>query len=246
MLDTNSCRPAKGRVYTSRRRPRLADRDATGRVRLDAVARFLQDAAIDDVQETGWGVPDHLWVVRSIQIDVLSPLLHDREIELATWCSGVAAIAAGRRWSVSGDGGGSVEIDSVWIHLDRDQRPARIGDFGPYGAAAGGRAVSTKLLLPTPASGTPHVPWQLRTTDIDAHGHVNNAVHWQAVEDWLAREEVDRARPIRVCLDYRESIEPSDRVELAAFADERGLQCLAFSVSDRVKAVASMELLAGA
>ena len=87
---------------------------------------------IDDVQETGWGVPDHLWVVRSIQVDVVSPLLRDREIELATWCSGVAAIAAGQALERLGDAGGSVEIDSVWIHLDRDQRPARIGNFGPY------------------------------------------------------------------------------------------------------------------
>jgi hypothetical protein len=29
--------------------------DARGRPRLDAVARFLQDVAIDDVQETDWG-----------------------------------------------------------------------------------------------------------------------------------------------------------------------------------------------
>ena len=66
------------------------------RLRLDAVARFLQDIAIDDVQETGWGLPDHLWFVRSIRIDVLEPLVGDREVELSTWCSGMAAIAAGR------------------------------------------------------------------------------------------------------------------------------------------------------
>ena len=67
-----------------------------------------------------------------------SPLLRDREVEITTWCSGVAAIAAGRRWSVTGDAGGRVEVDSVWIHLGPDQRPARIGDFGPYAAVGGG------------------------------------------------------------------------------------------------------------
>src|SRR5262245_50979693 len=106
--------------------------DEAGRVRLDALARFLQDIAIDDVQETGWGMPDHLWFVRSIRVDVLEPLVGDRELELTTWCSGVAAIAAGRRWSVTGDDGGRVEVDSVWIHLDSEQRPARIEDFGVY------------------------------------------------------------------------------------------------------------------
>ena len=102
--------------------------------------RFLQDIAIDDVQETGWGLPDHLWFVRTIVLDVLEPFAGDTEVELTTWCSGVAAIAAGRRWSVTGDAGGRIEVDSVWIHLDAEQRPARIEDFGVYGEAAGGTA----------------------------------------------------------------------------------------------------------
>ena len=63
----------------------------------------------------------------------------DSEVELTTWCSGVAAIAAGRRWSLAGDAGGRIEVDSVWIHLDAEQQPARIEDFGVYADAAGGR-----------------------------------------------------------------------------------------------------------
>jgi len=217
--------------------------DAVGRVRLDAVARFLQDAAIDDVQETGWGIPEHLWVVRKIRVDILAPLLRDRELEIATWCSGVAAIAAGRRWSVVGDAGGRVEIDSVWIHLDPDQRPARIGDFGPYGLAAGGRTSSTTLALPGPPTDARRLPWSLRSTDLDAHGHVNNAVYWQAVEDWLAREGVSLARPHRALLDYRAPIDLGDDVELAAFGGGDGRRCLAFVVGDRVRAVAAVEPL---
>ena len=71
-----------------------------------------------------------------IRIDVLRPFLDDGEVELTTWCSGVAAIAAGRRWSVTGDAGGSIEVDSVWIHLDAQASPARIEDFGVYAEAA--------------------------------------------------------------------------------------------------------------
>lgn len=241
MLDTELACPAGARVFTVRRRVRLSDMDAAGRLRLDAVARFLQDAAIDDVQETGWGSPEHLWVVRRIQIDVCSPLLRDREVEITTWCSGVAAIAAGRRWSVVGDTGGHVEVDSVWIHLDRDQRPARIGDFDPYAAAAGGRAVSTKLTLPGPSADAHRLPWELRSTDLDVHGHVNNAVYWQAVENWLAREVVSLAQPHRALLDYRDPIDLDDDVQLARFSDGDERRYLAFLVGDRVNAVASVE-----
>ena len=62
--------PASGRTFRTRYRIRLSDMDETGRLRLDAVARFLQDAATDDVEETGWGVPEHLWVIRAVRIEV--------------------------------------------------------------------------------------------------------------------------------------------------------------------------------
>ena len=177
MLDPGIPRPASGRTFTGLRRIRLADLDPQGRVRLDALARLLQDVAIDDVQETGWGMPEHLWFVRRIRIDVLEPFLEDREVELTTWCSGLAAIAAGRRWSLGGNYGGRAEVDSVWIHLDARQRPARIERFGPYEEATQGRSSSTKLELPEPSVDAATLPWPLRMSDIDLHGHLNNAVY---------------------------------------------------------------------
>ena len=149
-MDPSLPRPAHGRTFTGRRRIRLADMDERGRLRLDAVARFLQDVAIEDVSETGWGLPEHLWFIRRIRIEVREPFLTDSEVELVTWCSGLAAIAAGRRWSVSGDAGGRLEVDSVWIHLDPDQRPARIEGFDVYAEATAGRGVSTRLELAAP------------------------------------------------------------------------------------------------
>jgi acyl-ACP thioesterase len=210
--------------------------DASGRLRLDAVARFLQDIAIDDVEETGWGMPDHLWFVRSIVLDVLEPFGGDSEVELTTWCSGVAAIAAGRRWSLEGDAGGRIEVDSVWIHLDADQRPARIEDFGVYAEATKGRHVSTKLTLPDPPPHATRTSWPLRATDVDLHGHVNNAVHWQAVEHALPV-----AGRVRAELDYRQPIDLGDEVELASFDG-----CLALIAGDAVKAVARVDEIATA
>ena len=235
LLDTTVPAPTRGRTYSDGRRIRLADMDARGRLRLDAVARFLQDIAIDDVQETGWGMPEHLWFVRRIRIDVLGPFLDDREVELTTWCSSVAAIAAGRRWSVTGDAGGQIEVDSVWIHLDRDARPARIDDFGVYAAAAEGRRASTKLELPDPPEDAGRQMWPLRVADVDLHGHVNNAVYWQAVEELLPVLGDDPRLPLRAELDYRQPIDLGETIELAVWDHH-----IAFLGGTAVRAVAAV------
>jgi acyl-ACP thioesterase len=240
VLDPGIPVPSRGRTFSARRRVRLADVDPRGRVRLDALARLLQDVAIDDVQETGWGTPSHLWFVRRIRIEIRESFLQDRELELVTWCSGLAAIAAGRRWSLTGDGGGRAEVDSVWIHLGPDQRPARIEGFGVYGEATGGRSVSTKLELPDPPPDAPSVPWPLRATDIDPHGHLNNAIYWQAVEHALASGVLDVARPLVAELDYREPIDAGDEIDLVTAVDEREV-IVGLRASDRVRAVARVE-----
>jgi acyl-ACP thioesterase len=232
--------PSHGRTFSARRRVRLADVDPRGRLRLDALARLLQDVAIDDVQETGWGTPAHLWFVRRIRIDVPEPFLHHREVELVTWCSGLAAIAAGRRWSLTGDGGGRAEVDSVWIHLDSDQRPARIEGFGIYGEATGGRSVSTKLDLPDPPPEATSLPWPLRATDIDRHGHLNNAIYWQAVEHALTSSALDLARPLVAELDYRAPIDAGDAIDLVTTVDERRV-IVGLRAFDGVRAVARVE-----
>ena len=241
MLDPGLPLPSSGRTYAARRRIRLADLDPRGRVRLDALARLLQDVAIDDVQETGWGMPEHLWFVRRIRIDMLHPFLEDRAVDLVTWCSGLAAIAAGRRWSLTGDAGGRAEVDSVWIHLDSQQRPARIERFGPYEEATQGRHASTKLELPEPPADAV-TPWPLRATDLDLHGHLNNAVHWQAVEHVLVSHDFDPRRPLVAELDYHAPIDSGDELELATAPDE-GALLVGFRSPGAVKAVARVRPL---
>ncbi len=230
--------PPSGRTFRTSYRIRLSDTDATGRLRLDAVARYLQDAATDDVSETGWGAPEHLWVLRSVRIDVAKPFLDDQVVEIVTWGSSFSSLAAGRRWSLTGNAGGSIEVDSTWVHLGPDARPARIGSgFDGYAEAAQGRVASTKLTLAPPSLDGKRSSWPLRATDVDRMGHVNNAAYWAAIEHRLA----DRLRRvIRARLDYRHPLDLGEAVELveSTHGDRYGV---AFVVGDVVKAVSWVE-----
>ena len=237
--------PGEGRIYRSRRRVRLSEMDAAGRLRLDTVARYLQDVAIDDVDETGWGAPQHVWVVRWYRIEVLEPFLTDRDVSVATWCSASASHAAGRRTSLQGDGGGRIETDSVWIHLDPAGRPARLDGFGVYTSSTEGRRASTRLSLPDPPPDAPRMRWQLRSADVDLMGHVNNAVYWAAVDERLVTLEIDPAQPYRVVLEFRGAIDLGDDVELLDHEGD-GWAGVAFAVGRDVRAVARLEAVGAA
>jgi acyl-ACP thioesterase len=217
-----------GRVFRARRRVRLADVDATGRLRLDAVARYLQDVASDDVIDAGQA--DGVWIVRRTQIEVVVPVRVDEVVELATWCSGTAASAAARTTTIAGDGGGRVETETIWIHLDAAGRPLRLDArfHGLYGPAAEGRRAQTRLELADPPADAERRPWPLRRTDVDTLGHVNNAAYFAAVEEVLPGAA--RAR-----LEYRRPVDLGDPVELAVW--DRGL---AFVVGEEPRAVAAL------
>ena len=177
-----------------------------------------------------------------MRIGVEAPFLGDREVKVVTWCSGTAAIAAGRRWSLRGDGGGRIEVDSVWIHLGPDARPARLDRFDVYAESAEGRSVSSRVSLVPPAVGAARVPWPLRATDVDLHGHVNNAAYWQAVEHRLASRRLELRQPLRASMDYGEPVDLGDDVALAETLDGDGYR-VAFLVNERVKASAQVQLL---
>jgi pimeloyl-ACP methyl ester carboxylesterase len=125
-------------------------------------------------------------------------------------CSGLATVAAGRRWSLTGDRGGRIEVDSVWIHLDPDQRPARITHFDAYAEAAAGRRVSPRPQLADPPTDAPRSPWPLRASDVDLHGHVNNTVYWQAIEHALHGAGPEPKRPLRARVDFRDPLDLGD------------------------------------
>jgi acyl-ACP thioesterase len=205
------------RRFHSERTVGLSDVDATGRLRLDVVARYLQDIASEDVIDVGRPPSEHFWVVRRTELEVVEPFADDLRVELETWASGLAPTAAARRYTLRGDRGGHIEAESLWIHLDGNLRPLRLdeGFLAIYGPSAEGRRAPTRLTLPAPTV-KPQRGWPLRVTDIDRLGHVNNAAYWAPVEEvWAGR----LGGTLRAVLEYRKPVDLGEHVELAHDGD---------------------------
>jgi acyl-ACP thioesterase len=179
--------PAQGRVFRHAARAGLADVAPSGRARLDAIARWLQDAALADVEDAG--VAGGLWVVRRLRLAVERFPAFGEPLEVATFCSGVGRFWAERRTTVTGAVGARVEGGALWVHLAADgERPAPMPPsfHGLYGASANGRRVRAHLRHPAaPPADAARRPWPFRAADLDLARHVNNAVYWAALEEEL-------------------------------------------------------------
>jgi acyl-ACP thioesterase len=210
--------PRRGRVFRSSRRVHLGDVDATGTVRLEALARFLQDVATDDADDAELSEARGVWVLRSSDLEIVAAPVYHEAVELATFCSGTGPRWAERRTRVVGDRGALVDAAGLWVFVDRETgRPLALDDdfHDRYAESADGRRVRGRLVHDAPPADAHRRPWPLRTSDFDVLDHVNNARSLEAVEDELARRLPGQV-PVRARLEYRGTIERGDAVALAS------------------------------
>lgn len=196
--------PDGGRVFTHSAKVRLGDVDRTGRLRLDATARYLQDVAGDDAAEAQLD-RRYGWLVRRAKIVTSTAAGLGEDIEVSTWCTAIGRAWAERRSRIVGARGAAVDAVSLWVQVDAQSgRPARVGDdfLGAYAESANGRSVSARLSIGAPDTVDRAHTWTPRRTDIDPLGHMNNAATWAFVEEHVdlgdrrGTAELEYLRPI--------------------------------------------------
>ncbi|MCB0993189.1 MAG: thioesterase [Acidimicrobiales bacterium] len=207
--------PDSGRRFSYTRKVRLGDTTPRGRLRLDAVARYLQDIANDDARDAG--LTDAMWwILRRTKVVVDAPLSFDEKVELTTWCSGYGGRWAERRTELVGDKGGHLSAVALWVAVDSQTgAPRRIGDefVETYDLAARGRKVRARLHHEQPPVDAARKSWAVRYVDLDVIGHVNNAVYWAAVEESMA--EARSGGRVRASVEFASGIEARSSVELS-------------------------------
>jgi acyl-ACP thioesterase len=182
-------RPPEGRVFEQHMRPGFADCAPSGRARLDALARWLQDVAYADVEDAGLA-EKAVWVVRRVRLRVGRFPRFGERFELATFCSGLGRMWGERRTTIARAGAARADVEAValWVHLDPvDWRPVPFTDeeHDLYGSAAAGRRVTARLRHPPPEGSEQRCEWEFRATQLDIAGHINNAAYWEPLEHEL-------------------------------------------------------------
>ncbi|WP_459548146.1 acyl-[acyl-carrier-protein] thioesterase [Nocardia sp. X0981] len=199
--------PQEGRGFVSTWPVRAGDVDPYNRVRLDGIARYLQDIAWEHLQQSILEQTDPTWIIRRTVVDVIRPVLWPDQVHLLRWCSSMSTRWANMRVRITSDRGGLIETEGFWININESNNmPSRISDAGLAYLAQ----TTTERRLrwrpwltdTTPPESDTDLPFPLRATDIDQYNHVNNTCYWQAVEQYLVDYPKLVSGPHRAVIEY--------------------------------------------
>jgi acyl-ACP thioesterase len=238
---------------------RVADIDRTGRLRLDAAARHIQDIGQDQLREMGFEETHPLWIVRRTMVDLIRPIEFQDMLHLRRWCSGTSNRWCEMRVRIDGKRGrGLVESEAFWININRDtQMPARIADDfleGLHKTTSVGRLRWKGYLKPGSRDDAAEVhEFPVRVTDIDLFDHMNNSVYWSVIEDYLASRRELLGGPLRITIEHEAPVALGDKLEIVSHVHpagstdqfgptlaDRTVTTLTYAVGDETKAVAAL------
>ncbi|MFN8015660.1 MAG: thioesterase [Acidimicrobiia bacterium] len=165
------------RQYLSSRRVRVTDCDENGNIRVDAIARYLQDIGYDDTDDIGVG-DGGSWVARSIEIESTNPnRLPKRNdlVNLKTFCSGIGRAFAQRTVEISRDNGIELIAKTIWVCVNENGKPIPVPSW-LNDAYPNAEKIKANNILSTAYSDQKSFKFKTRASDIDVNDHINNSI----------------------------------------------------------------------
>lgn len=173
-------------------RVRFDEAGADGHLRSSGFLRYAQDLAWIHSESAGFGRDWYgsrglTWLVRSVELEVVDPVVYGAELTASTEVIGFRRVWARRRSEFRQPGSERIAAIALtdWVLLNSRGRPVRppdeilaafpspVGDFTPI-----------RLGL-APPSAVSRVEFSARNSEVDPLGHVNNAAYIDYVDEHL-------------------------------------------------------------
>ncbi len=233
-------RDHSARLFHFEHRVLLADTDPSGRMRLDAISRVLQDAATLDVESTNLAKKGP-WVIRWMDFAAHGLPSYLEQLDVTTYCSGIGRAWAERSTIIKSESS-SITAVANWVLLDDLGRsPIRLSKefISVYGESANGKTSSPRLHLSQRLSSfelTERILVPLRYADLDIMGHMNNAIHLALVEEALFQFGIKLLDDFKYRIEFHSEIEPKAPVSVGV-RKSQGTTMLALLQNENIKSI---------
>ncbi|MFF2549955.1 acyl-[acyl-carrier-protein] thioesterase [Nocardia sp. NPDC058058] len=239
--------PSSGHIFDFPGRLGTVDMDENQGLRIDGIARHIQEAGVDHLVHCGALESHPHWIVRRTVIDVIRPITWPAKLRTRRWCSGISPRWCTMRVRIDSESGGLIETEGFWIHMNKEtMSPSRVEDefFELMCTTTSEQRLRWRQWLTDPLPPIPPARFPLRRTDIDHFQHVTNTAYWHAVHEFTSDTADLTARPHRFILEYNKPIRHGEPLDIHTRRTPDA-QTLWFTIDGEVRAVAQLRSLPG-
>jgi acyl-ACP thioesterase len=199
------------------------DSDCFGRLSFPGFARFIEESAWRHANELGFGLNDALdggvvWVIVRLELDIAEIPRWGETVSILTWPRGVDRLFAYREFEIAGsDGRILARATSTWIVIDRKERkavkPSIVDAVLPYVDKS--RVMNRDAArLSVPSDKVLAGTREVRFSDIDTNGHVNNCKYLEWVLDLMEAKDIEKLSSCNISLNFVSELMSGDGVDI--------------------------------
>ena len=241
--------PESGYVYRTAWRVATGDIGGDLQLRLDSVARYIQEVGAENLVDAGEAEEHPHWLVQRTVVDVIEPITFPNDVSFSRWCSALSSRWCTMRVDLVGSDGGRIETEGFWIAINaKTLTPQRVTDtlIERFASTTTVHRLKWQPWLQDPVEPGEAMPFTLRRTDIDLFEHVTNTAYWHAIHEVVALVPEVCTPPYRAVVEYRRPIKYGEDVTVrwlhGAGTDPREVH-IALTVGDEVRAAALLRKL---
>lgn len=195
-----------GTFYEGQFRVDSRDVDLFNQCRPSALLGILQEAATQAALALGASGPEVLakynclWMVTRSWVELDAPLRWNDLVDVKTWHRGASGASSYRDFDLFRDGKAVGQGSTLWVMVDADSRKLfRMKELAEFQGTDGGELCKNVKLhrIPMPEEFDNRVRRDLRYSDTDINGHVNNIHYADFACDSLHLEELGRGKFVR-------------------------------------------------
>lgn len=195
-----------GTFYEGQFRVDSRDVDLFKQCRPSALLGILQEAATQAALALGASGPEVLakynclWMVTRSWVELDAPLRWNDLVDVKTWHRGASGASSYRDFDLFRDGKAVGQGSTLWVMVDADSRKLfRMKELAEFQGTDGGELCKSVKLhrIPMPEEFDNRVRRDLRYSDTDINGHVNNIHYADFACDSLHLEELGRGKFVR-------------------------------------------------